>query len=801
VTFTAQWWFVALPGNVSLSVRANRRVAPGVVWGDMATLPLYLGAEEDRAVEGWKVSHVPVGKLAEPGDALVVSTEPTSFSFAAAAHGASQAAPPSVKPARQPDRLPSVPKALGTVTLTGRWRYADRSGVLRDLDQQLLEIRRGDGSALSPQAYCYTEVDGTYSCSFPYTGTTVRVWARSYAAFTFGAGSTNRLGVFSGIEVTGGCGSSSIDCSYPVETAEVFCGDGQTCSVGDYWVGAGEPWLGAHQMTQDLIRSWKKIWFDVRHPASTASGPGRITYPVPAGHGTHAHVGGIVDGWISIEPPNQQAADVVTHEYGHVVMSNLWAGYSPVWPSSDCPSPHYIEQVSGPGCALSEGFADFWSWYSDQFYDGDSSTANDGPIFNWPSGASTDLETRNGYQSGDQVEGNIAAAMGDLLDGENEGPANGAGDRVTDGVQHIWHTVYTQSDSNLSQWWNAYWSVLGHEPCAALSVLQHNSIDYSLAQCTTTCFTLTRSHSGSGLDPVASPASAGGCPSGQYPAGQSIQLFATPANGWSVGSWSGTSNNTSTAISNSLIMPASNQAVAVQYIVQGDVALANGVPRDGSVAGSTSYEHWNYYYADLGSGVAQLVAELYSLSGDADLFVRFGAKPTSGTFDCASLFGGTASDQCIVPSPASGRWWIGVANFAPGVIAYKTRATWGAAAQATSLFTVAPCRVLDTRTSSPLASQVTRVVQVSGACGIPSTAKAVAVNLTVVTPTGGGRVTLWPEGTLPQVSAINFAAGNTLANNAILPLASNASGTLSAQAFIAGGGSVHLLIDVVGYFQ
>lgn len=808
VIFTTTWSFVNEPGNVSLSARAIRAVGPGEVWGEMASLPLHLSPAVDHALEGWRVDQVPVTDLLEAGDALVISTDSTPFSFPSAqTPSEGQPAPPGIKPASRPGTTsPPEPSALGTVTLTGKLSYQDRSGVLRDLDQQMLEIRRGDGAALSPRVYCFTDVDGTFSCSLPYTGTTLRVWARSYTAFSFGSGSTNRLGVFSGIEVNAGCGSDSIDCSYPVQTPEVSCGDGQTCSVGSQYIALGEPWSGAHQMTQDLIRAWKKLYFDTRHPAGTVPGPGRITYPVPAGHGTHAHVRGIVDGWISIEPPNQEAADVVNHEYGHVVMSNLWAGYSPNWPSSDCPSPHYISQVSGPGCALSEGFANFWAWYSNQFYDGDSTSANDGGTFNWPGGSSTNMETRGGgsYQSGDQVEGNIAAALGDLLDSANEGPASGPGDRVTEGVQHIWHTVYTQSDSNFAQWWNAYWAELGHEPCAPLAALQHNTMPYSVSQCGggVACYVLTRTHTGSGADPVASPSNSPGCPIGQYVGGQSIQLTASPAAGSTVGSWSGTSNNASTSLANSLVMPAGNHTASVNYIVQPDIALSNGVAVNGSVNGSASYEQWDFYYVDLESGVDQLAVELYNMTADADLFLRYGAKPDLGAFDCVSAISGTISDDCVMNAPASGRWWIGVANYAPGNITYTVKASWDSDLSGeTSFYTVTPCRVLDTRPSSPLLSQVTRVIPVGGLCGIPSTAEAVAVNITDVSPTGSGFVTLWPGGTMPQVSAVNFPAARTRTNNAILALASDGSGTLSAKAFVAGNGQVHLVVDVVGYFQ
>lgn len=81
-----------------------------------------------------------------------------------------------------------------------------------------------------------------------------------------------------------------------------------------------------------------------------------------------------------------------------------------------------------------------------------------------------------------------------------------------------------------------------------------------------TCYALTRTHTGSGGDPTASPANSTGCSSGQYVAGESIQLTASPSSGWNVGSWSGTSNNGSTSTSNSLAMPASSQTVTVNYV-------------------------------------------------------------------------------------------------------------------------------------------------------------------------------------------------------------------------------------------
>jgi hypothetical protein len=121
-------------------------------------------------------------------------------------------------------------------------------------------------------------------------------------------------------------------------------------------------------------------------------------------------------------------------------------------------------------------------------------------------------------------------------------------------------------------------------------------------------------------------------------------------------------------------------------------------------------------------------------------------------------------------------------------------------------FTVTPCRVVDTReTPGPwggpaLTGGGIRVFAVLGRCGIPATARAVAVNLTAVGPTQGGHLTLYPGASAsPESSTINFRAGIVRANNAILPL--GAAGDLAVLCSLAGTGSTHFLLDVSGYFE
>jgi uncharacterized repeat protein (TIGR01451 family) len=120
-------------------------------------------------------------------------------------------------------------------------------------------------------------------------------------------------------------------------------------------------------------------------------------------------------------------------------------------------------------------------------------------------------------------------------------------------------------------------------------------------------------------------------------------------------------------------------------------------------------------------------------------------------------------------------------------------------------FTLPPCRVADTRGGAPiggpaLQGQQTRTFAVAGKCGIPMTAKAIAINVAVTQPSAAGNLRLFPAGQpAPNVSSINYGAGQTRANNAVIKL--NASGAMAAFVGQAAGTTVHLILDVNGYFE
>ncbi len=120
-------------------------------------------------------------------------------------------------------------------------------------------------------------------------------------------------------------------------------------------------------------------------------------------------------------------------------------------------------------------------------------------------------------------------------------------------------------------------------------------------------------------------------------------------------------------------------------------------------------------------------------------------------------------------------------------------------------FTLAPCRVLDTRNAAgplggpALVALADRSFVMTGACGIPANAKGISLNIAVTQPTIAGNIRLHPGGTsVPLVSSINYKAGQTRSNNAVVPL--SALGELAAYLDQVSG-TAHLIIDVNGYFK
>ncbi|MGH9368710.1 MAG: hypothetical protein ACRD3M_13670, partial [Thermoanaerobaculia bacterium] len=122
-----------------------------------------------------------------------------------------------------------------------------------------------------------------------------------------------------------------------------------------------------------------------------------------------------------------------------------------------------------------------------------------------------------------------------------------------------------------------------------------------------------------------------------------------------------------------------------------------------------------------------------------------------------------------------------------------------------SYYTLTPCRAADTRGPAgaygapALAAGANRSFVLTGRCGIPATAQAVAFNFTITQPSAAGDLRIFPGGsTLPLVSTMNYSPGQTRANNAIVPLGPSGEITIHVD---QSAGTVQFIIDVTGYLE
>jgi hypothetical protein len=113
-----------------------------------------------------------------------------------------------------------------------------------------------------------------------------------------------------------------------------------------------------------------------------------------------------------------------------------------------------------------------------------------------------------------------------------------------------------------------------------------------------------------------------------------------------------------------------------------------------------------------------------------------------------------------------------------------------------SLYTLQPCRVLDTRkpVGSPPFTGTLPVDVVDSGCGAPSTAQDYVFNATVVPQASHGYLTMWQDGQSKPVAAnLNSSDGAVTGNMALVPTANGWIDTYFS-------GTTYLVLDLFGYF-
>ncbi len=193
------------------------------------------------------------------------------------------------------------------------------------------------------------------------------------------------------------------------------------------------------------------------------------------------------------------------------------------------------------------------------------------------------------------------------------------------------------------------------------------------------------------------------------------------------------------------------------------------------------------------SAVAMNVTAVDTEASDVGGYVTVypcGERPNTSNINFVS--GQTIPNSVIVPVSASGKvcfYVYGKSDILADVSGYFPTGSL------TSLSK--PERLLDTRSSSKVGtidgSGLAKELQVTGTFGIPAGISAVAMNVTAVKTEAndfGGYVTVYPCGTRPNTSTLNFISGQTVPNSLIAPV----SGAGKVCIYVYG--KADILVDV-----
>jgi hypothetical protein len=95
------------------------------------------------------------------------------------------------------------------------------------------------------------------------------------------------------------------------------------------------------------------------------------------------------------------------------------------------------------------------------------------------------------------------------------------------------------------------------------------------------------------------------------------------------------------------------------YAADTTQVLVNGVPVTGISGASSSQQFWKL---SVPAGQARVVFTITGGTGDADLYVRRGARPTTATWDCRPFLNGN-NETCTFNNPAAGDFFVMIRGF------------------------------------------------------------------------------------------------------------------------------------------
>lgn len=182
-----------------------------------------------------------------------------------------------------------------------------------------------------------------------------------------------------------------------------------------------------------------------------------------------------------------------------------------------------------------------------------------------------------------------------------------------------------------------------------------------------------------------------------------------------------------------------------------------------------------------------------------------GATATFGGSPIAVTFVNSTQLTFTTPAHATGTVGLVITNPNTGSVTRTKAFFYAPPTVATDFYTLDPCRLFDTRlvggptSGAPMSAGGELIFTVAGNCGVPSDATAVMVNVTVVSPTSGGYVSLNPGNAFSLGTAtLTYQTGELLSNNSTPSLATDGAGTIHV--FNSSTGTAHVILDVTGYY-
>jgi len=221
--------------------------------------------------------------------------------------------------------------------------------------------------------------------------------------------------------------------------------------------------------------------------------------------------------------------------------------------------------------------------------------------------------------------------------------------------------------------------------------------------------------------------------------------------------------------------------------------LVAGSPKELTVTGGV---------AAVPGTVEAVVVNVTATGGSAPSFLTAypagGAPPITSNLNFAA--GQTIPNLVTVKVGAGGK--VAFANAAGAVDVVVDLVGYFDKAAEDRYNAVPPARILDSRGATgnwnaPLVAGAPRGLAVRGVGGVPVSADAVIMNVTVTGGTANSFLTAYPAGaSVPNASNVNFAVGQTIPNLVTVKIGSGGQ-----VAFANAAGSVHVIADVVGYFD